>query len=59
MFCGCVVFVVTSCCCNVLNIHNECIHRKSLLLSPSGALIAKTESMGGVSVESVLGDGSC
>ena len=49
MLCGCVVFVVTSC-CNVLNIHSEFIQRKSLLHSPSGALMAKTKSMGGKSV---------
>jgi hypothetical protein len=58
MLCGRVVFVVTSC-CKVLNIHGEFIQRKSLLRNPLGALMAKSGSMGGISVENVPGDQGC
>jgi hypothetical protein len=58
MLCVCVVFAATNC-CNVLNIHSECIQRESLLLTPSGALMAKSGSMEVISVENVPGDGSC
>ena len=59
LLCGCLVFVLTSCCFKAFNIHSACIQRKSLLPCPSGAVMGKTGSIGEISVESAPGDGCC